>query len=164
MHDDRIVYVRITSEFDCTPERAWTELLRTRLLEYVVRPLVVFEPLDPDPLPTLWSEGEYLVRIRLFGRLPLGTHTIRIGIPTVETTPGSQRYQLRDDGSGTLLSTWDHRITIEETADGRTRYTDDVEVRAGLLTPLFWLLAQLLYRHRQRRWGRLVRNGYDYSR
>lgn len=94
------MHVRVTSEFDCTPERAWTELLRTRLLAYVVRPLAVFEPLDPDPLPTLWSEGEYLVRIRAFGLFPLGTHTIRIEIPTVETTPGSQRYELRDDGSG----------------------------------------------------------------
>lgn len=158
------MHVRVTSEFDCTPERAWTELLRTRLLAYVVWPLVVFEPLDPDPLPTLWSEGEYLVRIRPFGLLPLGTHTIRIEIPTVETTPGSQRYEFRDDGSGELFSTWDHRITIEETADGRTRYTDAVEVRAGLLTPAFWLLAHLLYRYRQHRWGRLVRNGYDYSR
>lgn len=158
------MYVRITSEFDCTPERVWTELLRTRLLEYVVRPLVVFEPLDPGPAADAVERGRVSGPNPLFGRLPLGTHTIRIGIPTVETTPGSRRYQLRDDGSGTLLSTWDHRITIEETDDGRTRYTDAVEVRAGLLTPLFWLLAQLLYRHRQRRWGRLVRNGYDYFR
>ena len=63
-----------------------------------------------------------------------------------------------------MLSTWDHRITIEETDDGRTRYTDAVEVGAGLLTPAFWVLAHLLYRYRQYRWGRLVRNGYDYSR
>ena len=46
--------------------------------------------------------------------------------------------------------------------DGRTRYTDSVEVRAGLLTPLVWAFATAFYRHRQRRWRRLVRRGFRY--
>jgi hypothetical protein len=48
--------------------------------------------------------------------------------------------------------------------DDRTHYRDVVYVEAGWLTPAIWLYASLFYRHRQRRWRRLVRNGFDYNR
>ena len=58
---------------------------------------------------------------------------------------------------------WNHRIEITPVAGdaGRCRYSDEIEVRAGALTPLVWLYAQLFYRYRQRRWRRLARSLRD---
>lgn len=69
--------------------------------------------------------------------------------------------ELRDDGRGTLATKWDHLITIQASEQGS--YTDRVEVRAGVLTPFVWLFSWFFYRHRQRRWQRLIANGFAYG-
>jgi len=65
--------------------------------------------------------------------------------------------KLRDNGYSALITTWDHWITVEPDGERGTRYRDEVEVKAGLLTPFVWLFAQVFYRHRQRRWRALAR-------
>jgi len=70
------------------------------------------------------------------------------------------RAVLRDNGSGRLVPIWDHWIFLEDIGAGRTRYTDRVDVEAGVLTPMIWLFACLFYAHRQRRWHRLIRANF----
>lgn len=96
------------------------------------------------------------MRLRLLGVLPLGAHWIVISFPAGE------EFELYDRGHGRLARTWNHRITVQALPDGRTRYTDRVDVRAGPLTPLIWLFAQVFYRHRQCRWRHLVRRHFRY--
>jgi hypothetical protein len=47
--------------------------------------------------------------------------------------------------------------------EGTTHYTDQVEIQAGLLTPLVWALASIFYRYRQFRWRRLVAADFAYT-
>lgn len=148
---------------NCPVERVWEEVQTSRLLTYITAPLLVFEPVTPPALPERWSEGRYLVRMRLFGLIPFGSQWIVITKELVDTTPGRQRYELRDNGHGDLIATWDHWIVIRETEDGRTHYTDRVEIRAGLLTPFIWAYASLFYRWRQHRWRQLVARGFVYE-
>lgn len=150
----------VSTLLDAPPERVWEAVDRPALLEHVAAPLLEFEPIDPPSFPTSWQPGGYLTRLTLFGVVPLGTQTIDISKPRVEDTPGEQFYQLRDDGSGQVASTWDHLISVRETPDGKTVYTDDVEVGAGALTPAVWLFAALFYRYRQYRWRRLVADDF----
>jgi hypothetical protein len=65
-------------------------------------------------------------------------------------------------GHSALIPVWDHLITIEPQQDG-VRHRDQVEVSARVLTPLICMFAQIIYRHRQRRWLRLASNGFDYG-
>ncbi|QIN85355.1 hypothetical protein GBA63_21810 (plasmid) [Rubrobacter tropicus] len=58
---------------------------------------------------------------------------------------------------GGAVRTWNHRIKVEPVSEKRYLYTDEVEIRAGALTPLIWLFAQLYYRYRQMRWRGLAR-------
>lgn len=153
----------LSTVLDAHPDEVWREVNRPELLLHVAWPLLVFEPLDPDRFPERWEEREYRVRMRQFGVLPVGWQVIGI-----ERPPHSDRARhLRDNGRGTLASTWDHLITVEPIDDqhGRTktRYTDRLGVRAGLLTPMVWAFARLFYAHRQRRWRRLVRRGFEYG-
>ena len=90
----------------------------------------------------------------LAGFLPLGRQWIDIS--SVETADGS--FRMRDNGRGDLVHRWDHWITILPHVDGNCSYADEVEVEAGLQTPLVWIFAWVFYAHRQRRWRKLASN------
>jgi hypothetical protein len=93
----------------------------------------------------------------LFGIIPLGRQWIIVSRPNAQ---GEQARQLLDDGQGDVAKVWRHSITVRTLSPGTTAYRDDVEVSAGLLTPLVWAFAFVLYRWRQSRWRGLIgRNG-----
>ena len=151
--------IELSTLLDAPPERVWEEVNRPALLRFVTRPLVTFEPLDPPAFPERWEEREYRVRVRQFGAAPLGWQVVRIERPT----PVDGAFYLRDNGRGALARRWDHLITVEPAGPGRTRYTDRVDIEAGLLTPLVWAYAWAFYAHRQRRWRALVARGFRYG-
>lgn len=152
--------VNISTKLNCTPEQAWKEVQTSRLLHYVTSPLLTFKPIVPAKLPELWTEGTYQVGLWIFGLIPFGKHSIVITVEDAD--PRGQIYQIRDNGYGDLISTWDHRITIQAGEDGKTLYSDSAEIKAGVLTFLIWLYEQLFYRYRQSRWRKLAKNHFVY--
>lgn len=151
----------LSTLLDVSPERAWEVVQTPDLLEHVAAPLVRFDAIDPSEFPEQWEEADYLVRMALFGIVPLGTHSIRIVDREVEETGQGRIYRLRTDETGELAETWQHDIVLRETPDGMTVYTDEVTIEAGLLTLPVWLFATLFYRHRHRRWRQLAATGFD---
>lgn len=131
---------------------AFEQVKRPALLCYVAYPLIQFVP--SMPFPSEWQEGEFETQMQLFGLIPLGDQLIRIELPG-RAADGS--YRVRDNGQGHLARTWDHWITINPVDTKRCRYTDQVRVQAGLLTPFVWLFALGFYAWRQYRWKQLVR-------
>ena len=127
---------------------------RSDTLIYISGPLLRFIPIQPAELPDIWSPGEYRVGMRFFGILPLGEQSIRIE-HLASDEPGT--FRIRDNGGGQLVRVWDHVITISpDLAEGRTRYEDRVDIRAGVLTPFIWLFAQGFYR-----WSRLLNRNHS---
>ncbi len=152
------MFVARSTFLPCSLQRCLEEVVTLRLLQYVASPLVIFVAVSPPALPERWEEQQYVVRVLLFGLIPFGRQTIDISVPS----RSDAHVELRDNGYGSLISKWDHLITIRS-ADGGCIYSDRVEVRAGVLTPWVWAFAWLFYRHRQRRWQRLVDSAFDYS-
>ena len=140
---------------DLSPENVWTEVQTAGLLVHIAWPLMRFVPVGGQPLEHFKPGGRYQVKLRLFGILPFGTQWI---VTTIHE-PANDEWpkRLRDNGYSALIDKWDHWITIGPDANGGTQYTDDVEISAGILTPLIWAFAQVFYRHRQRRWRGLAR-------
>jgi hypothetical protein len=149
--------VDINTILECSIDEAVTQVKTPRLLEFVAAPVVRFVPVSPPVFPREWSAGEYSVALRLFGAVPIGRQVIVISMPPTETG-----FTVRDAGHSALINTWDHLINIRPHERG-CHYRDRVEVRAGVLTPVVWLFAQLFYRHRQRRWRALVARNFDYG-
>lgn len=151
--------VQRTSLFPCSVDQLRREVAKPASLPYVAAPMLAFVPLDPPSWGDAWEGRAHRVRLLLGGRLPVGDHTLDI-----EADPsGPPGTVFHDAGYSDLIETWDHRIILQDYY-GMTSYEDLVEVRAGALTPLVWLFAWIFYGHRQRRWQRLVRNGFDYRR
>ncbi|WP_137937235.1 hypothetical protein [Chitinivorax sp. B] len=143
-------------------QEVMTHLRSPRLLQYIAAPLMAFRPVEPRQFPVNWSERAYRVALRLFGVLPIGQQVIDMSAMNYTTPSGKQAYVLRDNGHSRLIRRWDHRIMLIESTAG-TRYTDHVEIDAGWMTPIIWLFANWFYAHRQRRWLKLVRNGFVFS-
>jgi len=136
---------------------AAAHVMFTRLLQYVTHPLLSVSPLNGTAFPVTWTEDTHWVRLKLMGFLPLGRQAIVISTPSLPSG-----FAIRDAGHSALIPVWDHLITIEPHPGG-SLYRDQVEVFAGALTPLVWMFAQILFRHRQRRWLRLAAHGFDYG-
>ncbi len=155
--------VALTTTLACRADEAWREVRTTGLFRHVAAPVVRFHPIVPATLPEEWAEGRYLVGMRLFGVLPLGSQWIDVTVSRADATPGAQHYELHDAGHSRFVRRWDHRIRIEETDHGRARYTDVVTIEAGVVTPVVWAFASLFFRHRQRRWRALAARGFVYG-
>ena len=144
--------VYVESILACSPKAAWDEVQKSALLVEVARPLVSIKPLRGEALPERWREGTTVrCRTHLFGLVPFGTRTLYI-----ERVDGDAR-EIQTREYDAVIRKWDHLIRVSDAGDGQTRYSDEIEIGAGLLTPLVWLFAAWFYRHRQRRWRGVAR-------
>jgi ligand-binding SRPBCC domain-containing protein len=144
-----------TSLLDAPPAWVWERIVDPDAMQRVAAPLVAIEAGDPPAFPERWAEGEtYETRLKLLGLLPAGEQTIAPR-ELVEDEAESY-YRFEDDGHGTLFPTWNHVMTVQATSDGRTVYTDEIEVGAGPLTPVAYLATAAFVAHRHRRWRSIV--------
>jgi ligand-binding SRPBCC domain-containing protein len=129
-------------------ERACQLAQKPALLAHVLWPWVTVTP--GMPLPDVIAEGDEIsIQIRFLGLLPGWTHTLRIEHLAPREIVSCEH--------GGPVTAWNHRLTFEPMSSTSCRYTDTVEVRAGLATPLVALFARLIYRYRQARWRALAR-------
>lgn len=137
----------------------WDALQRPSTLAYVARGWLSFRPLDPPELPERWPRdgGSFLVRVRAFGIVPMGTQVIAVEYPDAR----APERVVRDNGRGTIARVWDHHAVLSPVSPGMTRYTDRLTIEAGWLTPLVTIWARGFYAYRHRRWHRLVANDLD---
>ena len=127
----------------------WDALQKSASLRYVTSPLLGFR----GDLPECWSEAGEVIRVErlmLFGLVPAWGHEIRI------VHRDDERREVLTSEKGGPVTTWNHRIHLEPLSETTCRYTDEVEIRAGRLTPLVWLFGHLFYRYRQMRWRTLA--------
>jgi len=127
------------------------ELLRElATLQYIASPYAQFSPIEANASVT-WSEGSQTrLNLRIFGLVPLGVHTVRIVRFRDEPCE-----VLSEEGNRTV-PVWRHRITLEPYGRALTRYTDEVTLSAGALTFPVSVWAGAFYRHRQKRWRKLL--------
>lgn len=151
--------VTLTTYLNAPADRIWDEVKKPRLLMFVAHPVLRFKPVDPVKLPDQWEDGDYVFDLKWHGVVPLGKQVISISRPAAE---GDLKL-LRDNGHSALIKRWDHLISVKPEDDG-TRYTDRIEIEAGVITPIVTSFARRFYSHRQRRWQRLVTSDFDYAK
>ena len=142
---------KISTVIKTNEDRMWRELQKTSSLMHVAAPMLMFKPQTNHALPESWSIGvEYKLKLFFFGLIPLGDHCINlVEFNHDEKTIVSNEY-------GRLTDVWNHVIKIKAIDEQTLEYTDEIEIKAGMLTFSIWLFAHLFYRHRQRRWKELL--------
>lgn len=142
---------RISTYLPCSEEELWTKIVDPKSLQFVASPVLSFIPVGKNGFEKEWEiDRDYNLKLYFFGFIPLGRHQIRL----VEIDRSHNKIVSTE--SGLLARVWNHTIQFEQSGDNKVLYTDLIEIRAGLLTLLIWCFAHLFYRHRQRRWKRLI--------
>ena len=144
--------ITIESVILSPPRTVWAAVRRTDTLAAVARPLLVFRPAPGQTLPEQWPVGVPVqMRLWAFGAVPLGPHTLFVESADDE----AMTVQTRE--LSPLLRRWDHRITVAPSGPEHALYADEVEIDAGMFTPVVAAVARLFFRHRHRRWQALAR-------
>ncbi len=141
-----------TSIFPASKEDIFNRLKELKTLQYVAAPLAAFSPVNGAESMVWQKGGTSVFHFKLFDFLPLGLHTIHV----VEFDEAS--HEIYTNEANRHIREWNHRIILEEVEAGKTRYTDEVEIRAGWKTPLIYLWAKCFYKHRHKRWITLLRD------
>ena len=137
-----------SSVFPAQRETVFEKLQELETLQYIARPYATFEPVGP--VTSVWTAGsESSFRFRLFGIIPYGIHTIRV----VRVDPGGISSRERNPH----VPVWNHDISLVALDERHTEYTDRVEIHAGWRTYFIWLWANAFYRHRQKKWIKLLK-------
>jgi hypothetical protein len=139
------VVVRVTTELPIAAETACRLALKPAVFRHVVWPVLTIAA-----LPEQVSEGEEIsARLYFFGLLPAWKHHLRL----VSSGPR----EIYSNEHGGPVKVWNHRLTFEPISGSACRYTDEVEIHAGVGTLATVLFAHAIYRWRQWRWRRLAR-------
>jgi hypothetical protein len=143
---------RISTRLVCSEDELWQKIIEPVSLQFVASPIVRFVPVREGGLTGEWQVGiPYHLRLYFLKCIPLGRHTIQL----MRIDKAANRIVSQE--SGRLARSWKHIIRFREVAPGVVSYADEIEIRAGWVTPFIWLFAQVFYRHRQRRWKVLLR-------
>jgi hypothetical protein len=154
--------IHLETELPTDAERVWRAMQHPASFSYVCRGLIGVpalagrtEPMREGELGTGW--------LLLFHIIPLSHHTIHL----VDVDAGART--LRSHENGGMLRTWNHTLHVEPLSERTCRYSDTVDIDAGVFTPVVAVASKWIYRYRQRRWHKLVRKhllpeGPRYSR
>ncbi len=143
--------VKVTRILPASADQVWAKVKRSDTLVFICHGLLAFD--GSDNFPETWFQGHTeQVRLRFFGLIPAWQHHLHF-----KRLDDDEMKLVTEEGGG-LVPTWNHTIAVEALDADRCRYTDEIDIRAGLLTPIVALYAHLFYRYRQWRWKRLLMN------
>lgn len=132
-------------------DKMWEELQKVSSLIHVSSPILKFRPQEGHSLPEKWSLGTvYKLELSFFGIVPLGNHIIKL----VEIN--KENNLIISHEHGRLTKVWNHTIKFNSIDNRTIEYTDEIEIKAGILTLSIWLFAHIFYRHRQNKWKKLI--------
>src|SRR5260221_5051969 len=132
--------VRVTTDLPISAEAACQLAGKTALFRYVVWPVFTV-----GKIPERWDVGQEIsARLYFFGFLPAWKHYLKV------VSAGAREIYSNEHGGP--VKVWNHRLTFVPISERACRYTDEVEVHAGLATLPTVLFAHVVYRWRQWRW------------
>lgn len=181
------MYVQLKLSLDCEPEAAWRALRSVAVVREIYAPVIDVRPVG-DFIPagggegidrervlspgTMWEPGSVDCDVRLFGLIPVGRQTIRVGF---DRSRDGEAHIFSDTGGASagplsLLRGWRHRMAVSPlpgggaapdparggtardpgegdaaSAGGRTLWRDRVEFHgpfAAIEWPVIWLIWQ----------------------
>ena len=139
-------------------EIIWDYVQKPKMMEYICSPIQAFKPVSPGTFPEQWTPGKYEINLISFG-INIGYHVVQIEFPKNDDEITNVRI-VRDNGYGKLVKKWDHWIFVEKIDEIKTKYTDRVDIDAGILTPFIWFYALILYTWRQSKWKNQIQRNF----
>lgn len=135
---------QISRDYPVNIETLWADILDLDALAQSMEDEVTYEGMPSGPV----FEGQVvMVNLKRWGWFPMGKWTMEI----VRLDNDNHILESREHGG--LVRCYRHRLEVIETGPNSCRYTDHLDVDAGLLTPLVFPSFRAMYeqRHEKRR-------------
>ena len=141
--------ISVSSTFNCLPEIIWEKVLDFNTLVEICKPKVSFKSISEPP--RRWEENiVYKFKLFIYGFVPFGEHKILL-----ESINEIQK-EIKSKEHNKVIKIWNHLISMSKTENGKTLYTDSVELYSGIFTYFTALWSISLYKHRQKKWSKIV--------
>jgi hypothetical protein len=142
--------VHVESILPTTADKVWQAMLSPVTFLYVCRGLFGMPALNGRSAPL--EAGERGTGwLMAFHVIPAYRHTLEI----LEKDEATRTVRTHEYGG--MLKAWDHTLHVEPVSEDACRYSDTVDIDAGIATAVVATVAAGIYRYRHRRWRRLVR-------
>jgi hypothetical protein len=142
--------IHLETTLPTTAERVWPAMLSPATFLYVCKGLFGVPALAGRT--ESFREGERgTAWLFAFHVIPAYRHTIEV----LDVDAATRTIRTHEHGG--LFRAWNHTLHVEPIDDRTCRYSDTVDIDAGSATALVILVANVIFRYRQRRWRKLVR-------
>lgn len=141
----------VSTHLKASPEMIWDTVKKKELLFYVIKPMAKFTMNNEKDFGYWQQNKRYIGKSYVLSFIPIGEREIFLE----RIDDQAREIQSREKGE-IGLKKWDHLISVAPEGDG-VRYTDTIDIDAGILTLFYWLFACVFYKHRQRRWRKLLK-------
>ena len=91
--------------FDCDRDTLFAEIMKSKSFFYVSHPMVKCVPEKGYPIPEIWENGKYLVKMKVFGIVPFPKQWIVMSVYKKE-------YRLCDNGYSSAIKKWCHTFPL----------------------------------------------------
>ena len=138
--------LRIQTVIPLPAQTVWERLRHFETLEHITKGLIRFQKLTP--IPELTDGARLKVRFWFFHVVPAPwVHDLKM------RRYDSKHMEMVTEEGGGFIKVWNHTIRVQKHQQG-SFYTDEVEIRAGLMTPIVYAYSWMFYHYRQWRWRR----------
>lgn len=142
--------ITITSDFDTSIDLFWGRIQNVSSLVEICKPLISFKSYSGD-IPSKWDISKtYQLKLSMYQIFPALKHTICI------KSMNNCSYEVVSAEYNKVVTIWNHIIGMKKLSDNKTTYTDVVDIYAGKLTYVVALWAIHFYKHRQKKWRKLL--------
>jgi len=143
------IKIIISSTFSNSAEKIWNKLLNIETLIEICKPMVTFKSKLNEKEMKWEIKKEYVFKLFIYGFIPFGDHKI------ILKELDKENKIILSNENNKIVKIWNHLILMENVGENEVKYTDEVEIYAGIFTLFTAIWAKLFYKHRQKKWKRI---------
>jgi len=144
----RIIISSILNNFT---EKIWNKLLDIETLIYICKPIATFKTGTKDKYIKWELNKEYIFKLFIYWFIPFGNHKILL-----EKIDEENKIIISKEHNN-IVKIWNHKIKIEDKGENIIKYTDEIELYAGVFTLFIAIWGIMFYKHRQKKWKKIVK-------
>ena len=129
----------ITRDYPVSAQTLWADILDPTALAESMKGAITYEGLPTEPV---YEGQKIVVTLKRWGWLPMGQWTMEV------VRRDDAHFILESREHGNVVRSYKHRLVVEPLSENSARYTDKLDVDAGLLTPFVFPMFKAMYEQR----------------
>jgi len=140
------IKIIVSSILNNSSDKIWDKILNIETLIDICKPMATFKLATKEKYREWELNNEYIFKLFIYGFIPCGNHRI-----ILERIDEENKIIISKEHNN-IVKIWNHIIKMENKGEEYIRYTDEVEIYAGIFTLFVAIWSIIFYKHRQKKW------------